>query len=185
MKILFFILLVSAHVVNAQKKAEFHSQNYAGVLEGEHGSKFQLQSINGMQWRTWFAGIGTGIDYYYFRSVPLFLSFNKFLCSCNRSFFFSLDGGVNWVWDNNTENNINWSRNGDFAASPYWGTGIGYKIGLKNKKDAVLLNIGYSQKRAREFVNSVPFCRFPPCPELTDVYRYRLNRLSLRVGWQF
>src|SRR5687768_13281730 len=88
----------------SQTKLKFRSHNYIGIIEGQKGTSFQLQSINGIEKRTWFAGIGTGLDYYYFRSIPLFLSLNKSLCECERSFFLSLDGGINWFWDKNSEN---------------------------------------------------------------------------------
>jgi hypothetical protein len=179
---LFTFLFLS---VDAQKATKFNSQNFVGILEGNGGTRFQLQTINGLSWKTWFAGIGTGLDYHYFRSVPLFLSLNKSFCACERSWFISLDGGYNWVWDRSTGNNINGNRNGSFTPAPYWATGIGYKIGLKNKKDAVLLNIGFSAKHVRSEVPSYSWCTWQPCPESFDEFRYKLNRLSLRAGWQF
>ena len=79
-----FSLMSSA----AQKKAIFSSQNYVGLLEGEQKSKLQLQTMNGIKYRTWFIGLGTGIDWYYLRSIPIFLSLNRdFLQKKNRNFF--------------------------------------------------------------------------------------------------
>jgi hypothetical protein len=177
------IFLVSDGV--AQSKTKFHSQNYIGVLEGSRASNFQVLSINGFQKSTWFGGIGTGLDYYYFRSVPLFLSVSKYLCACERSFFFSADGGYNFVWDKSTGNFFNGERNGDFDPALYWSAGFGYKVGLKNKKDAVLMSLGFSAKHVKEEIRSIYMCFMPPCLETTEKYNYKLNRLSLRIGWQF
>jgi hypothetical protein len=179
------LLIVICLSAQAQKGATFRSQNYVGMLEGEQSSKFQLQTINGIYKNKWFAGVGTGLDYYYFRSVPLFLSVNRYLCDCDRTWFLSLDGGVNWVWDKSTANWVNNYRYGRFEPGLYWASGIGYKMGLRNKKDAVLLNVGFSAKHVREEVKSVMWCLVPPCPETTDKYQYKLNRVSLRVGWEF
>lgn len=184
MKILFFTMFCFL-VLQVQAQNKFRSQNYIGILDGGNGTSFQVQSINGLERKTWFAGIGTGLDYYYFRSVPLFLSINKYLCNCDRSLFFSIDGGYHWVWDNNTGNVINGYRNGDFSAGTYWAAGFGYKIGLKNKKDAILLNAGFSAKHIKEEVKSSNFCIWPPCPESSEKFTYRLNRFSLRAGWRF
>ena len=63
--------------LNAQTKPKFQSQNFIGVLGGEKDASFQIQTINGVQYRTWFSGIGTGLDFYFQRSVPLFLSVGK------------------------------------------------------------------------------------------------------------
>lgn len=186
MKYLFLMLIVGTGFnANSQAKTKFRSQNYVGVLEGSGGSNFQLLSVNGFQRSTWFGGLGTGLDYYYYRSVPLFLSVNKYLCACDRSLFFSLDGGYNFVWDNNTANEINGFRKGEFEPSLYWGAGLGYKIGLKNKRDAVLLNVGFSSKHVKEEVMDRWWCIDPPCPETKEKLSYKFNRLSLRVGWQF
>lgn len=170
----------------AAQKTQFHSQNYVGVLEGDARSAFQLLSINGLQRATWFAGLGTGLDYYFFRSVPLFLSITKFTSSSDRSFYFTADGGVNFVWDKTTANPYNMYRSdGEFRPSLYAGLSAGYKVGLKNKKDAILLNIGYSAKQVRETLESDIFCINPPCPKYYDRYNYKLNRLSLKIGWMF
>ena len=62
-----FTLCLSG-MVSAQQKTvtgiwQFHSINNVGLLEGQTGSAFQLQSINGMQYQSWFAGIGLGLDF--------------------------------------------------------------------------------------------------------------------------
>jgi hypothetical protein len=169
-----------------QSGFKFHSRNYIGLVNGESLSGFQVQTINGFQKGTWFGGVGTGLDFYFYRTVPLFLSFTKFLTARDRSFYFSVDGGTNFVWDNNTANSINGRRSdGDFTPSLYYGASAGYKIGLKNKRDAILLNIGYSAKYVEEAIKTMTFCINPPCPEFDDKYHYRFNRLSLKVGWMF
>jgi hypothetical protein len=184
-----FLLVCLAFILSSaigQSKYKFHSQNYLGVLEGNEPSSFQVQSVNGFQRGTWFGGIGTGIDYYFFRSVPLFLSFSKYLTPKERSIFFSVDGGTNFVWDKSTARDYNAFRSdGHFKPSLYFGGSAGYRIGLKNKRDAVLLNIGYSAKYMEETMTSTTFCIVPPCPYFTEKFNYHLSRVSLKVGWQF
>ena len=58
----------------AQHSWKFRSDNYAGIATGEMGSYGLFQTINGLYKGPWFLGLGTGLDYYRFRSVPLFLS---------------------------------------------------------------------------------------------------------------
>ncbi|MBO9573271.1 MAG: hypothetical protein J7497_13850 [Chitinophagaceae bacterium] len=180
---LFILIIIASANLPAQEKLKFHSQNYVGLLSGSYGNSLQLQTINGLQWKTLFAGLGTGLDYYYFRSVPLFLSVNKFICPCQRSFFFNVDGGVNWVWETASMKNNFWTTS-DYSPSLYWGAGFGYKIGLKNNRDAFMMGLGYSSKHVKENIRSAFPCQVPPCPD-AERYDYRLNRLSLKVGWQF
>ena len=181
-----FILLTVGMEMKAQKKWQFHSQNYVGLLEGEVGSAFQFHTINGIQRGTWFAGLGTGLDWYMHRSVPLFLSINKDWKPSNRTFYFSLDGGTNFAWSKNQDGG-GWSDfiSREFSPALFWGAGIGYKAGLRNKKDAVLINLGYSFKRLKEEQIKSTYCINPPCPNYSEYYDYKTNRVSLRFGWQF
>ena len=83
----------------AQKKVNFSSQNYVGLLEGEHGSSLQLQTINGVKFNRWFVGLGAGIDWYFRRSVPIFTSVTAdFLKKEKRSFYFAANVGINFPW---------------------------------------------------------------------------------------
>src|SRR3982074_1671663 len=120
---LIFLLAIQFATIG-QQKLTFKSWNYVGLLEGETGSAFQLQTINGLQVRGWFAGIGTGLDYYRYRSIPLFFSLNKKIGNRNRAFFISMDEGVNFAW---YKDDFSSSK---FLPSLYLAPGLGYSIGL-------------------------------------------------------
>lgn len=182
-----FLLIITAIFIysslSSQEKWIFSSQNYAGILEGESGSAFQLQTINGFKHKTLFAGIGAGIDYYFQRSIPLFISISKFLPAGKLPLFFSGDVGVNFPW---VRKDLYYIHNsGEYYSSLYWAGGLGYKFGFKKNTNAVLLNFGYSYKH---LINKTAYtnpCLIPPCPVSTERYDYRLRRLSLKVGWMF
>jgi hypothetical protein len=187
-----YILIIAAFVfinvpANAQHKIIFSSQNYAGLLEGENGSKFQLQTINGFKYKTWFAGIGTGIDWYYQRSIPLFASLNKgILKNGDRNFYLSADGGINFPWKNNTYYYGWGDENGKLSAGLYWSAGFGYRIGIGKHTDAILMHIGYSYKHLLEKTTTYVYpCLVYPCPEAPARYDLDLRRLSLKLGWNF
>lgn len=172
-----------AQAAAAQHRPAYHSQHYIGLLEGATSSSFQLQTIHGIRYQNWFGGIGAGLDYYYYRTVPLFLSFTRYTGRGNNGFFFSIDGGTNFFWGYNNKYYpaSPTGGSGDFSPSWYYGGSAGYRIGLKDKKDAVLLNIGYSAKQLAETMGTA--CINPPC--YFERYDYRLNRLSLRLGLSF
>lgn len=182
-------VIISLLFVNAaisQSGLKFHSQNYVGTIEGQAASAFQFQTINGFQKGNWFAGLGTGLDYYYYRTVPLFLSFTRYITPKERSFFVSADGGTNFFWGKTNKNPIiNFGPVSRFTPSLYYGGSVGYKIGLENKKDAILFSIGYSAKHLKENIKTNNFCINPPCGIPQESYQYKLNRLSLKVGWMF
>jgi hypothetical protein len=187
MKIFYCIIFCTLFSVTlyAQKKYNFHSQNYIGLVEGSDGGAFQLQTINGIQKSNWFAGIGAGLDYYLFRSIPLFLSLNKNFTKKNRTFFLSLDGGTNFTWYKREETMFSNLISSKFIPAAYWGAGIGYKIGLSNKKDALIFNAGYSLKKIKEEREMQVICVTTPCNPFLEKYVYNTKRISIRVGWQF
>jgi len=170
--------------VCAQKKASFSSQNYVGLLEGEHGSSLQLQTINGVKFNRWFVGLGAGIDWYYRRSIPVFASVNMdFLKKQKRSFYLSANAGINYPWQTDNYHN-EWGYNETKSYSGlYWSAGLGYKIGIGKGDDALLMQLGYDYKRVSEKV-VYPYMVYTD-NDPNDRFDYHLRRLSLKMGWSF
>lgn len=176
--------------VSAQNKIKFSSRNYIGFLEGEHGSKFQLQTVEGITYKTWFAGVGSGFDWYYMRSIPVFLSLSRdFLKKGNRNFYVSADGGINFPWkDDKFPDQWSYQKEKYFPGF-YWESGVGYKIGIGKKTDALLLHLGYSYKFTREKADPILLYFTNPSGfydnESTQRFDYHLRRVSLKIGWNF
>jgi len=188
MKVFFItaVLIFLAIGATAQAKTSFSSQNYAGLLEGENGSKFQLQTINGIKSKTWFVGLGTGIDWYYRRSIPAFISLNKdFLKKGNRNFYLSADGGINFAWKDNAYDTESGYSIEKLNPGFYWEAGLGYKIGIGKNGDALLMHVGYSYKHIGETVKSRYIIYDSSDPYPTERFDYYLKRLSIKLGWSF
>lgn len=181
---LFLLFFLGVIGVQAQEKIQYSSMNYAGLLEGDAGSAFQLHTVQGIKYSRWFSGIGTGLDYYYLRSVPLFLSVNRMLLNQSRTPYLSLDGGLNFAWVHREADRWNDFTSSHFSPAFYWGAGVGYKVSMRNRRDALLLNIGYSFKQLKEDQEHTVFCINPPCPPQVEHYNYKLNQVSVRLGWQ-
>ncbi|HEX7903260.1 MAG TPA: hypothetical protein VF487_05235 [Chitinophagaceae bacterium] len=184
-----FVLILMATQLQAQHEKKstgsgnyFTTQVFAGLLEGENGSSFQVQTINGIKHKSWFAGLGTGLDYYLYRSVPLFISVNKSFKPGTNSFFIQGDGGLNFAWIEKEINRFNDVISDKFSPHLYWNGAIGFASG---KKNALMVSLGYSYKRLEEIKERAMFCTNPPCSPMVENYNYRLRRVSLRVGWQF
>ncbi len=85
--------------VQAQKKEiRYNSIVQVGLLEGEQGSALQLQTIQGVKFKTWSAGIGAGLDYYHTRTIPLFLDVRKAFSNKEKAAFVYASGGYNFPW---------------------------------------------------------------------------------------
>src|SRR5438045_390412 len=146
--ILFFVLcLCIAGSISAQQKKvgcpwQFHSINNVGLLEGQTGSAFQLQSVNGMQYKSWYLGIGVGLDFYRYRTIPLFLDLRKEFGSARDKIFAYADGGVHFPWLTDNEKTM-YVTNDHFNTGFYTDLGMGYKMSVGTSYH-LLLSIGYS-----------------------------------------
>src|SRR5881227_3562178 len=66
---------------------KFQGEVQVGPLDGQRGTYMQLQSVNGISYKGYFIGLGTGLDYYFMRSIPLFLQLKKKLLNKNNTPF--------------------------------------------------------------------------------------------------
>ena len=191
MKYFFLQLLMLVTLVSfGQKKTaayKFHSINNLSLINGDNAVSGSLQSINGFQKGNLFAGVGLGLDYYLYRTVPLFADFRYEFGKTKNKFFAYADGGVNfdWVEKNYYDGPIFiWegsTNTTEFHNGAYTDIGLGYMVGTK-KGGGLVLSLGHSYKSLKKTI-SYPDWRTQET--ITDVYNYNLNRIILKVGWKF
>lgn len=189
----FLFLLAMASVIQgsmaqtktAEQRIFLRSISNIGLLNGSKGSSVSLQTLLGAAFKGTFAGVGVGIDYYRFRSIPLFFDLRHEFGKGRRNFFVYGDLGYNFDWLTEKNKEIYYfSSTSKYKGGIYYDAGIGYKISFKNK-DALLISTGYSMKRIKNEVNS-PFCPIAgPCSQETETYLYSMQRLVIKAGWSF
>jgi hypothetical protein len=190
-KVVILLLIFSGGIdVNAQSadtskqnksSCSFTSIIQVGMVAGEANDSYQLQTVNGIKYKTWMAGVGIGIDGYRYRSIPLFLQLRKeFNLSTNALFLYS-DIGLNYPWVKDSQKEpYSVSK---YAHGVYYDGGLGYKLLLK--RQSILFSSGFTLKEMSEDRSSSDICPFVgPCFETKDVYHYSLKRLSFKVGLQ-
>jgi hypothetical protein len=194
LSMLFISLTMLAGTASAQQNNssglwQFHSINNVGLLEGETGSAFQLQTINGVHYKSWFAGIGLGLDFYRLRTIPLFADFRKEFGKSNNKIFVYSDVGINFSWVTDQQKTIN-VENDKFHNGFYGDWGLGYKVKV-NRKNNLLLSLGYSYKKTVETYDQIYYLQgiyFGPESQPNDQEQkinYSLNRLTIKIGWEF
>jgi hypothetical protein len=169
----------------------FRSTEWLGLSAGQVGSSGQVQTVNGVAKGPWFVGVGAGVDYYRFRSVPLFLSVTRDISLGKRDWLFLyVDGGANVPW---YTRNLAADRNpysspisSTFHGGEYWSGGLGYlwKLGDHTSK-AVLFSAGYTVKKLSEnqVESNSPGCMVASC---NLVYYEYLNRMyQFMIGFRF
>jgi len=191
MKYFSLILLMTVALVSfGQKKNatyKFHSINNISLVNGDNEVSAGLQSINGFQKGNIFAGVGVGLDYYLYRTVPLFADFRYEFGKTKNKFFAYADGGVNFDWveeDYNDGPIFIWdgSRNTtEFHNGAYTDLGLGYTVGSK-KGGGLVLSLGHSYKSLKK---TVSYMDWRTQETISDIYHYNFNRIVLKVGWKF
>jgi len=161
----------------------FSSVNNVGMLEGSAGSAFHVQTINGMRFNKWFAGVGLGIDKYKFRTVPLFLDVRRDLLNKINTPFLYADIGASFPWVTDKEENV-WGRESDYKTGLYYDAGVGYKL-IIGRGRGLLFSGGFSMKHVREIASFATPCFNPPCGFTEgERYDFKLKRFSLKAGLQ-
>jgi hypothetical protein len=159
----------------------FQSVAQGGMLEGEKGTSLQLQWINGFQHKTWFGGIGVGLDYYFQRSIPLFAHVKRDVSKRVPLFVYG-DLGMHFAWVKKDVEN-DW-YNSEFKNGLFYEAGLGYRARV-NTRNAIVFSAGYSEKAMAE-LRKEPYIWGPPgMPQRTNRFDYRLRRISIKAGFKF
>jgi hypothetical protein len=176
------VLMAQTDSTAKKKKCScaFSSINLPGLLTSNSGDYFQFQTINGLRYKSWFAGIGVGIDMYPTSGIPVFFDLRKNILKKLNTPFVYADVGVHFADFHRQQNE--WQIT-EYNNGLYYDAGLGYKFGLP-KRGGVLVSFGYSHKAVEKRLKNVQVdCN--SCNQNTNLYSYKLNRFSIKAGWQF
>lgn len=183
MKLNFMITCVAVGMIlsaSAQDKIKFNSINSGGIILGEQNTYGSIQTVNGLRLNKWFAGIGTGYDFYYYSSVPLFIDGRRYLGRKSRSFLYG-DMGYNFPGKYKPKNEVPVYTSYNFSGGIYTDIGAGVGFLLKSTT-SVFIAAGYSYKNLSNKVGFVIPCINPPCPQSVENYDYDFNRILIKAG---
>ncbi len=179
-----FMIFLIFSAAGQNQKIKFSSVNNAGLLSGSRGEAFMVQTINGIKKDKWFAGAGTGLDFYNERTVPLFFDIRRDFTNRKNTPFAYADAGLNFLWLNYIER----EQKQFPKSSPgmYYDLGIGWKLSGKNSR-GFLLSAGYSFKQVKE---KIKYSWWNPAPTPTlesenfERYNYLYRRVVVKMGFQ-
>jgi len=168
----------------AQYVPSYSGMFNAGLFYGSNKSKAQVQTIHGVAYKGWFAGLGGGIDDYFQQSIPVFLDVRKNILNKESTPFIYVDGGLNIVTKGTEEN---WGKT-KMESGQFYEGGVGYKVSL-NGKIALNFAAGYSAKTHE--VKTYQKRTIPTPPYILSEWilgnteKYELQRFVMKVGLQF
>jgi len=137
-----------------------------------------------VHYKSWFAGVGVGLDYYRIRTIPLFIDLRKSFGKSRNKFFAFADGGIGLSRATDKEK-IPYAANDRFSNGFYSNAGVGYSIAV-NRNNSLLMDIGYSFKNSKETYKPPVFnygdmALWGPQQEVN----YDLRRVIIKIGWEF
>ncbi len=168
-----------------KKKYRFSSINNFLVFAGNSTIAGGFQSVNGLKKENWFAGLGLGLDYYLYRTMPVFIDVRRVFGTKPNKMFVYADAGINIPllqeeykmqpdgWDPNRDNK--------YYTGFFSDLGIGFSIDMKKGK-ALLFSLGHSVKTFKE---DRWYSDWNSEDILKDTYHLSLSRMVCKVGWKF
>ena len=188
----FLLAVVFSFVVmytNAQQKPKtmdwkgrFHSFNTVQVLNGSTTTSFGINTVNGLQFGKLFCGVGTGFDYYYHVSVPLFIEARFNLVKRKGTLQAFGNGGLQFPFSSQNKN-LEY-KTGDYKTGRGYAAGLDYLIPAGN--EAFIIGAAFSNKQVIQMVDNN---MWNPVLSIIQNFpikeKYSLNRIAIRIGWMF
>lgn len=183
-RILLIVLLLTGYNTCIKAQITYRSYNSIGVVAGDAKSAYQVLTTHGVQHRSWLAGIGTGIDDYRNRTVPLFLSIVKQVLPRNNMFV-NINAGTQFVWGKNARHTLLNAIDSKALPGFFGEAGFGYRLPVGKDGQGIMFGTYYSYKSFKEKYTVVGICNNPPCAYMTEYINSRFNRWAFKVGFVF
>lgn len=159
------------------------------LLNGSSGAGAQIQLAGGLVKNNWHLGLGTGIDYYEMRSVPLYTDVRYHFGKEKKAFVYS-NIGYNFSWVQNIDDRV-------YIMPPAMNTlkqtgglytdfGVGYNVRI-GKHQALALSTGFSVKQMREEYEELSIWSWPRPVQIDPTIRrfdYAFKRVSFKVAYR-
>jgi len=163
-----------------QESFRFQSLTQLGALCGSSNMQFLVETINGIKYNNLFAGAGVGMDFYFVRSVPVFIELRRNIFNKGLTPFVYADAGINFPWINDPGTK--------YKHGGYYDLGAGYNFPVK-KSVSIFLSLGYNIKKLSGYKTEPSFYPMPYFPWSTSDkavrYDYELRRIAVKAGLSF
>lgn len=180
------ILCITAAGLQAQK-IKFNNITGAGITTGQ-STGFTAQTINGISYKNWSAGIGVGYDNYQFKNIPVFLDLRKYFGAGKIKAFIYTAGGISCPLYTSDMPRKQFNTAGGYIMHPTFyvepGAGIAIKVGKTN----LLLSAAYCRKEFKYDYYLIYYAIDPVPIEYNNAYnsyKNTINGLALRLAVSF
>ena len=103
MRYIILLLYISiGSFANAQKSTRYSGTAEGGLLTGSKGASTYIFTTQGIQYKHYSFGVGSGIDFYGFSSVPLFVDVKRRFTNKSTQPFLEAGSGCNFTNSNSS-----------------------------------------------------------------------------------
>jgi hypothetical protein len=183
---LIVLLLPFASLSQEQEKEKdvprlnLHVIASGGVATGEKDTKAVAQLSGGLVFGSFFTGAGIGIDFYHFKTIPVFADL-RYSFGPKKALFVYANGGYHFTATRNFEPVF--ATKDVLKGGLYLDGGFGVQV-IASPKDRVGISFGFSRK------SNVHIVRYSPCggtcpDEVVSRSYYTFNRIVSKLSWNF
>src|SRR5947208_3326946 len=101
--IILLLLLGTYCFTNAQKKISYSGSVEGGILKGSNPVNSFVFTTHGIAFNQYTFGVGSGIDFYSFRSIPLFVDVKRIFSNKAVGNFVQTAAGINFTSSNSKD----------------------------------------------------------------------------------
>jgi len=163
----------------------FYNITQFGFLQGEKQHTYSIQTINGIGWRKYNAGIGISLDNYGYQSLPVFADLRYSLLKKNKTALQVYgDAGLNVPLRSNElpaklPNGQPWNK---LHVSFYGEAGLSYSVAIQRKL-LLVAGLGFNYKTFK--YTETDYTGDITMPEQQYDYTYHYSKYVVRMGFGF
>lgn len=158
-----------------------------GLLNGKSQVNVQMLASAGIQKKKYYVGLGSGFDYYGYRTIPVFIEGKRFFGIGNRRLFTYGRAGMNLPWVLSTQQRQYYTfsgmKNSTYNNGAYFDAGIGYTFYNAHQR-GLFTRLGFCHQTLSEDYKM--FMWNGTTSSLTDHHsKYIFNNVQLSIGYKF
>lgn len=186
--LLLYVLLTGcfATLQAQQKKAQWYVQPGVTLLNGDKYASVAVNAFTGIHYRQWYWGVGTGIDYYKVRSIPLMAEVKFERSQWKTAPFLYARAGYNAAWALDHQHTTYYGiyrQNSVYNNGGYVAVGVGLQL-LRVGNNALAVTLGYSTKSLDELYDEYVWTGTRSVPT-TRKLDYTFRRLDIGLSYRF
>lgn len=167
-----------------------------GLQAGSYEPSGDLRMNGGVHYKGWLIGAGGGLDYYRFKSVPLYLQARKFIGNKRLRPFIIASAGINTPVETTVSKSNNsfwntsiWNNTAvpptiyTYSSGAYGELGLGYAL-INKKNRGLMLSLCYTQKNISEsFPVQISDGTIGGIVNTTENKNYYMKRWCFRIAY--